>query len=36
MPSKKINSPDTAETAFEAILEFSKSSGLDHIVRSQA
>jgi len=35
MPSKR-NSPDTAETALEAILEFSKSSGLDHIVRSQA
>jgi DNA segregation ATPase FtsK/SpoIIIE-like protein len=35
MPSKR-NSPDHAETAFEAILEFCRSCGLDHTVRSQA
>jgi DNA segregation ATPase FtsK/SpoIIIE-like protein len=35
MPSKRT-SPETAETAFEAILEFCNSCGLDHTVRSQA
>ena len=35
MPSKRT-SPETAETAFEAILEFCKSCGLDHTVRSLA
>ena len=35
MPSKRT-SPETAETAFEAILEFCKSCGLDHTVCSLA